>query len=77
MAQVTFRCSSADRMLPNRCETFASDLTDIREQAAMAARMLIASPGLEDWRTWVLHVTDDLGEEVLALPFASLIGRLH
>ena len=77
MAQVTFRCSSADRMLPNRCEAEAADLTDAREQAMLAARMLIASPGIEDWRTWVLHVSDDLGEEILALPFSALIGRLH
>ncbi len=77
MAQVTFRCSSADRMLPNRCESFADGLTDAREQAEMVARALIATPGGEDWRAWVMHVSDDLGEEIMSLSFASLLGPLH
>jgi hypothetical protein len=29
----------------------------------------------EDWRRWVLHVTDQDGEEVFALPFSSLLGK--
>jgi hypothetical protein len=64
-------------MMPNRCEIQADDLADMREQAAMAVRTLLASPGPEDWRSWVLHVSDDLGEEILTLPFSSVIGRLH
>ncbi len=28
-------------------------------------------------RAWVLHVSDDLGEEIFALPFSSIMGRLH
>lgn len=77
MARVCFRCSDSERMMPNRCEIQADDLADMREQAAMAVRTLLASPGPEDWRSWVLHVSDDLGEEILTLPFSSVIGRLH
>jgi hypothetical protein len=40
-------------------------------------RALVAAPGLEDWRNWTMHVSDDLGDEVLALPFSSVVGRLH
>lgn len=77
MTRVCFRCSDNEQMLPNRCETQADDLVDTREQAAMVIQTLLASPGPEDWRSWVLHVSDDLGEEILTLPFSSLIGRLH
>jgi hypothetical protein len=38
---------------------------------------LIAEPTLEDWRDWTLHVSDDDGEPVLSLPFASALGKPH
>jgi Domain of unknown function (DUF6894) len=74
MPAVFFRCSSAKRMLPNLCTAEVEDLTDARAQAAMAVRMLLALPGVDDWRDWVMHVIDDLGEEIFALPFKSIMG---
>ncbi len=38
---------------------------------------LIMTPVLEDWRGWVLHVTDRDGEEIFDLPFASMLGKPH
>jgi hypothetical protein len=35
------------------------------------------APGPEDWREWIMHVTDDLGEEIFALPFSCILGRVH
>jgi hypothetical protein len=40
-------------------------------------RSLIMAPGPEDWRGWVLHVSDDDGEEIFDLPFASVLGKPH
>jgi hypothetical protein len=40
-------------------------------------RALVMAPGAEDWRSWVLHVSDDLGDELFEVPFASVVGRLH
>ena len=77
MAQVYLRCSDADHMLPNRYEADPDDLAEACEQAALVVRTLIALPGPEDWRAWVLHVSDDLGEEILELSFKSVMGRLH
>jgi hypothetical protein len=77
MPEVFFRCSNGDRMLPNLCMAEVDDLTEAREQAAVAVRMFLALPGADDWRDWVLHVIDDLGEEILALPFTSIMGRVH
>ena len=28
-------------------------------------------------RDWVLHVSDDLGEEIFVLPFEFLLGKPH
>jgi hypothetical protein len=77
MPAVFFRCSSADRMLPNLCSAEVEDLTDARAQAAMAVRMLLALPSADDWRDWVMHVIDDLGDEIVVLPFSSIIGPVH
>jgi hypothetical protein len=32
---------------------------------------------LEDWRGWVLHVNDDLGDELFVVPFAFVLGKPH
>lgn len=77
MAQVYFHCSHQDLLLAGICEIEVDGLTEAREQAAMVVRALVTAPGPEDWRDWVLHVSDDLGEEVLKVPFSSVVGRLH
>lgn len=50
---------------------------EAHEQAALVVRSLLMAPTAEDWRGWVLHVSDDLGEEIFAVPFASILGKLH
>jgi hypothetical protein len=32
---------------------------------------------LEDWRDWVLHVSDDQGDELFVVPFAFVLGKPH
>ncbi len=44
---------------------------------ARVVRSLIMTPGPHDWRGWVLHVSDDLGDEILSVPFASVLGKPH
>jgi hypothetical protein len=53
------------------------DLVEAREHAAIVVQSLIKIPNLLDWRGWSLHVSDDLGEEIFVVPFASLLGKLH
>jgi hypothetical protein len=40
-------------------------------------RSLIKARSLEDWRGWVLHVNDDLGDELFVVPFAFMLGKPH
>ena len=77
MTQVYFHCSHTQGVLIDRRGTTVADLIEAREQAATVVQSLIAAPSLEDWRGWFLHLTDDAGEEILLLPFASLIGKSH
>jgi hypothetical protein len=32
-------------------------------------------PNSEDWRSWILHVSDDLGDELFIVPFAFALGK--
>jgi hypothetical protein len=77
MTQVYFHCSTTEQVLLNYREAQVADLTEAREQAAQMVRALIGAPGPEDWRDWMLHASDDLGEELFSLPFSSFMGRPH
>jgi hypothetical protein len=77
MAQIYFHCSSGQGVLLDRRGTDALDLTEAREGAARFVGSLVAMPNQEDWRDWVLHVSDEEGEEVFLLPFSSVLGRPH
>lgn len=77
MAAVYFQYSNADGILMERCPAAVADLAEAWEFADAVVRSLITVPGPEDWRGWILHACDDLGEEIFVLPFASLLGKPH
>jgi len=77
MALVYFHCSSTQGVLIDRCGAAVGDLAEAREHAALVVRSLIMVPGPEDWRDWVLHISDDIGEEIFTVPFTSELGKPH
>jgi hypothetical protein len=77
MTQVYFHCTSARKVLIDHCGAVVDDLAEARDHAAKVVRSLIAARSLEDWRSWVLHVNDDLGEELFIVPFAFVLGKPH
>jgi len=77
MAHVYFHYSNPEEMFVDQRGAEAGDLAEARERANLFVRSLIMAPNAEDWRGWVLHVDDDLGEEILAVPFASMLGKPH
>ena len=77
MAQVYFHCSNKVGISIDRCGSAVADLTEAREHAVLVVRSLIMTATVEDWRAWVLHVTDDNGEEIFSVPFTSQIGESH
>jgi len=38
-------------------------------------RSLINELSLEDWRDWVMHVSDDQGDELFVVPFTFVLGK--
>jgi uncharacterized protein DUF6894 len=77
MTDVYFHYSNARGVLIDRGGTAVDDLIEARDQAACVVRSLIMTPSKEDWRGWVLHVTDDDGEALFDLPFAAVLGKPH
>lgn len=77
MAQVYFHCSNTQGAKIDRYGAVVHDLGEARDQAARIVRSLISSRGPEDWRGWILRVSDDLGDEIFIVPFAFLLGKPH
>jgi hypothetical protein len=77
MARVYFHYSNSEGVCVDRRGTAVGSLAEVREHAARVVHSLITAEGPEDWRDWTLHVSDDLNFEIFALPFSSMLGKLH
>ncbi len=75
MTEVYFHCSDDQHVLIDQSGA-AMDLAEAREHAERLIRSYVMTPSVEDWRSWILHVTDDLGDELFDVPFASVLS-LH
>jgi hypothetical protein len=63
--------------MPDRRGTAVDDLADARDQAACVVHSLTMTHSAEDWRSWILHVNDDLGDKLFVVPFALVLGKPH
>ena len=77
MAQVYFHCSNDREVRIDQAGALVSDLTEARDRAATVVRSLIMEESAEDWRDWVVHVSDDFDDEIFVLPFAFVLGKPH
>ena len=77
MSRLYFHCSNDRDTWVDATGTELRNLAEACRHATHLMRTLIAEPTLEDWRAWTLHVSDDDGEHVLSLPFASALGKPH
>ena len=77
MAQLYFHCSNSKGVVIHRRGAIMGDLAEARDHAARMVQSLIATRGSEDWRDWILHVNDDLDDEIFVMPFAFVLGKPH
>jgi hypothetical protein len=77
MTQIYFHCSNPRGVLLDRRSTAVDDLAEARDQAACVVHSLTMTHSVEDWRSWILHVSDDLGDELFVVPFALVLGKPH
>ncbi len=77
MSHFYFHCHSGPRVLVDQCGANVDDLIDAHDHAVRAVQALVATAIPEDWRDWELCVSDELGGEVLSMPFSSILGKPH
>jgi hypothetical protein len=77
MTNIYFHCSDEEHMLAARGVVAIDSLVEACEHADRIVRSYVMTAGTEDWRNWVLHATDDLGNEIFNVPFASVVGKPH
>jgi hypothetical protein len=53
------------------------DLAEARDHATRVVESVTNERSLEDWRDWVLHVSDDQGDELFAVPLTFVLGKPH
>ena len=76
MAQVYFHCSTTQGMLIDHQGASVDEQIEAREKAAAVVRSMVTAPNLK-YCQWVLHVSDEAGEEIFVLPFAFVLGMPH
>ena len=77
MARVYFHCSNSEGACIDQRGAAVDNFAEVRAHAARVVQSLIMLEDPEDWRDWTLHVSDDLNDEIFALPFSSLLGKPH
>jgi hypothetical protein len=77
MAQVYLHCANTRGVLMDRRGTSTASLAEACEAATCMMRSLVATISLEDWRDWTMHVSDEAGDEIVVLSFASVVGKPH
>src|SRR5436190_11889765 len=77
MGTLYFHCVGTQEALLDRKGSEMDDLFDARGRAFQLIQAFIASDGPEDWREWTVHVSNAEGDEVLEVPFTSVLGKTH
>ena len=79
MSQIYFLCSNTKKVFVDRdhCGAEVDDLAEARDRATRVVQSFSNERSLEDWRDWVLHVSDDQGDELFVVPFAFVLGKPH
>jgi hypothetical protein len=77
MAQVYFHCSSSREVRLDQSGAAISSLAEARDYAACVVRSMIMEESAQDWRDWVVHVSDDFDDEIFEVSFASVLGKPH
>jgi hypothetical protein len=75
MTQVYFHYSNTKKVFIDRRGAVVDNLAEARHHATRVVQSLTSERILEDWRDWVLHVSDDQGDELFVVPFTFVLGE--
>ena len=77
MTQVYFHRSNTKKVFLDHHGAVVNDLAEARDHATRLVQSFTNERSLEDWRDWVLHVSDDQGDELFVVPFTFVLGKPH
>ncbi|NEV01195.1 DUF6894 family protein [Bradyrhizobium uaiense] len=77
MTQVFFHCSNTKKVFLDDRGAVVDDLAEARDLATRVVQSVTNESSLEDWRDWVVHVSDDQGDELFVVPFTLILGKPH
>jgi hypothetical protein len=77
MTQVYFHCSNTKKVFVDYCGAVVDDLAVALDHATRVVESVTSERSLDDWRDWVLHVSDDRGDELFIVPFTFVLGKAH
>ena len=77
MTQVFFHCSNTKKVFVDHHGAVVNDLVEARCHATRLVQSFTNERSVEDWRDWVMHVSDVQGDELFVVPFAFVLGSPH
>ena len=77
MTQVYFHCSNTKKVFVDHLGTVVDSLAEARERATCVVKSFTNECRLKDWHDWVLHVSDDQGDDLFILPFTFVLSKPH
>jgi len=75
MTQVYFHCSNTKKVFVDYCGAVVDDLAEARDLATRVVESFTCERSRDDWRDWVLHVSDDRSDELFTVPFTFVLGK--
>lgn len=75
MTQVYYHRSNMKKDFADRRGAVMDDLAEARDHATRVVQSFTNELSLEDWRDWVMHVSDDQSDEIFVAPFAFVLGK--
>ena len=73
-----FHCANGDDVIVDHRGTQVGDVHEAREHAVALARSIVtAAFGIHDFSDWLVYVGDEDNEEVLSVPFSSVLPTVH
>ncbi|MCA6104211.1 DUF6894 family protein [Bradyrhizobium australafricanum] len=71
MTQGHFYRSNTKKVFADRRGAVVDDLAE----ASHVVQSFTSELSLEDWRDWVMHVSDDRNDTLFVVPFAFVLGK--
>jgi hypothetical protein len=75
MTRVYFHCSNSKKVFIDYRGAVVDDLAEAQQHATRVVKSFTHERSHDDWRDWVLHVSDEQGDELFIVPFIFVLDK--